>query len=735
MKNSYFLLSLLLTLSLAAGMPALAATPAPVVNTTDDIRIVIDVSGSMKKNDPGNLRVPALRLLTGLLPSGTQAGVWTFGRYVNMLVPYGTVNTAWRDQAMDAAERINAAGLYTDIETALDKATWNWTAAAPGARRGIILLTDGLVDVSDDPDADRQSRARITDKLLPRLQGAGALVYTIALSDDADEALLQQMAASTGGTFERADNAAELERIFFRMFEKAASPDTLPLIDNKVLVDESIQELTLLIFRKENAPATMLVTPDGVTFDQARLPPNARWHKDARYDLVTIDKPMTGTWHVNADIDPDNRVMVVSNLRVVATQLPNQILQDDVYDLLVRFTEKNRAIMSKDFLHFLKVNVLENSDRGEPSERLLLDNGRDGDITAGDGIFSAQLDTTGKNGRRTIIIDVDGTTFKRQHRQDVEVVESPVIADIRTNEGVATLFVIPRAGIINPDTLEAYATITDAEGVSDSRRLTRTNPGEWRLGLGEYSPEASHHLTVDIEAERPNGKPISYQGKPLYFGQPPAAAPERPAETPSDESAVVEPAAPEAAAIDEAEEPEETTEQIEPAPTSWVVVISLVVLLNVILGGGMFFGYRKFFGAKATSESAAEATAETPDPIASAAPAAFDSARPSVVTQVAEAAAEAKTETDAAALPAGQDDVRAEMDAAMQDSTEPLTDEAEAVDASRRAASPPAGGTAPELVLEDDTGQDPPSDVNDHLKNLNVDEIDLGFDEKARNTG
>ena len=51
-----------------------------------DVRLVIDISGSMKKNDPENLRIPAVNMLTELVPEGSSAGVWTFGQWVNNLV-------------------------------------------------------------------------------------------------------------------------------------------------------------------------------------------------------------------------------------------------------------------------------------------------------------------------------------------------------------------------------------------------------------------------------------------------------------------------------------------------------------------------------------------------------------------------------------------------------------------------------------------------------------------------
>ena len=80
-----------------------------------DVRILIDVSGSMKQNDPLNLRRPALRLLVGLLPSETRAGVWTFGRYVNMLIPLGQVDSAWKSKARKSSDSIASPGQFTNI--------------------------------------------------------------------------------------------------------------------------------------------------------------------------------------------------------------------------------------------------------------------------------------------------------------------------------------------------------------------------------------------------------------------------------------------------------------------------------------------------------------------------------------------------------------------------------------------------------------------------------------------
>ena len=178
----------------AFSSTAWAAEPIP------DVRVLIDISGSMKHNDPQNLRAPALRLLTGLLPKGTRAGVWTYGQYVNMLVPLGDVDDAWKKQADQAAATINSFGLFTNIEDAMQRATRDWREADDHSQRSLIMLTDGLVDVSKDPAVDAASRERIINKILPRLRDAKVKINAIALSSEADHTLLQQLASATDGS-------------------------------------------------------------------------------------------------------------------------------------------------------------------------------------------------------------------------------------------------------------------------------------------------------------------------------------------------------------------------------------------------------------------------------------------------------------------------------------------------------------------------------------------------------
>ena len=52
------------------------------------------------------------------------------------------------------------------------------------------------------------------------LKKAGAKVHAIALSGGTDEVLLKQLALETGGSFAIAQNAGQLQKVFFKMFER-----------------------------------------------------------------------------------------------------------------------------------------------------------------------------------------------------------------------------------------------------------------------------------------------------------------------------------------------------------------------------------------------------------------------------------------------------------------------------------------------------------------------------------
>src|SRR5690606_40448355 len=93
----------------------LAQTSIDKAPAQADVRVGIDISGSMKQNDPGNLRRPALELLVQLIPKDSKAGVWLFGEDVDVLMPNQVISERWRVDASEGASLISSSSLYTNI--------------------------------------------------------------------------------------------------------------------------------------------------------------------------------------------------------------------------------------------------------------------------------------------------------------------------------------------------------------------------------------------------------------------------------------------------------------------------------------------------------------------------------------------------------------------------------------------------------------------------------------------
>lgn len=506
----YLLLcSLTFHTSQASGATATANTQ------TDDVRVLIDISGSMKRTDPQNLRAPALRLFASLLPDGAQAGVWTFGQWVNMLIEHGNVNAQWKAEARERSTKINSLGLRTNLEEAIKRATHDWKQADPQQRRSLIILTDGLVDVDKDPQLNSDSRQRILVEQLPRLQQAEAVIHTIALSQESDRDLLKQLSSATGGWFETIGDSAGLERLFLRMFEKVSQPDTLPLKNNTVSIDGSIKEATFLIFRGDKSQPSSIKTPSGKVFSQSQTVDGVKWHSEDRYDLVTVENPETGPWHINAELDPDNRVMVVTDLRMKTTKLPNTVAAGESQQFTVHLEDAGKIIDRKDFLKFVRVSIDQSTENNQQWKLKLKDNGKGGDKTADDGIYSIALDETLLPGKHEIEISVNGTTFKRNSRQSFHVIKDPVDARIEKNENNIIISVVPYKDIIDSNAMRATVMHKAPTGKETEIRIPRINPAEWRLEMDEKNNPGQHQLTIHIMGNRPDGAPVDTLLKPV----------------------------------------------------------------------------------------------------------------------------------------------------------------------------------------------------------------------------
>lgn len=558
------LASLFGILALLAGRDAASAAANP---QRTEIRVLIDASGSMRSNDPSNLRAPSLRLLARLLPDGVVAGAWQFGDDTADLVPLGRVDERWRQAALERAARVGSRDMYTDVEAAILTATADWARPAKGVRREVIILTDGIIDVAEGKAESAASRQRLLAVQLAQLQRAGVTVNTIALSKKSDAALMQSLAKGTGGYHETVTRADGLERAFLRMFEASTAPDSLPLKDNAFIVDDSIREVTLVAFRTPDDPPTRLVQPDGETISAATAPANIRWEQDEGYDLITIEGPDAGKWQLEARADPDNRALILTDLQLRTTELAGTVTRPRDRDLQVALLNRGERVEADAILDSTVFTVRVIGPDGTGRE-LPLNPGRRR------GAFKAVLPALNVPGRHDVIVSAESPTFMRERRQSL-LVATPSAADsaLPDEAEIATL----------------NESLTDEEPV-DSPEPTAAGHGE--VNHSGSATTAEHQSDAAVETPGANDT-------------------DAPDATGEDSEAAIGPVADDADAegSDEGSVPSDEasvdeSSQLKPA---MLTNIALVLAFNALLGSIGYAGYKRWKKQKSNADAAMEA--------------------------------------------------------------------------------------------------------------------------------
>ncbi len=624
---------LLWVIALWALFYACSDVHAESANARPDTRVVIDVSGSMKKTDPQNLRVSAVKLLLNLAKDESRLGIWLFGQQVNNLVPLATVTPEWKKAHTPSADAIHSRGLFTHIGAALEAASMGQTTPDPAWDRTIVLLSDGMVDISKDAAANAKEKNRILETLVPRLRAAGFHIRTVALSDSADREFLKTLALQTEGSFVEARNADELLNAFVETSDKVNLPEQVPLEGNRFTIDDSVKEFTALIFRKSGLKQTRLLAPDGQEFSLAKGSRNVSWFGDKEFDLVTVYNPVPGIWTVDAELDPANRVTVISDLELVMEGLPENVLEGEKVTMNLSLVEHGRTITNPSFLQLMDITFGQQSEQGESFEGKLSQDADGNPRVPDDGIYSAKLGRTLVEGLQTFTVSVDGKTFKRKKTQTMAVYRDvlDVRTDYRDESGQLMQFLVaePRPGLVDPEHLDLIAQIQDPKGGKSIQTASLQADGRMKIEVPPQAGLGNYDVLIKVKGTSSHGKPFELIQGPYAVDYTPIAATSAPAadaQTPPqvnvppvtfDADAMnipsldVEELPPEDMVVPapETQQPAEASVSLDQVPaaesgaevdaaedtegTNWMLLMSLFILGNVaIVGVGLFYYLR-----------------------------------------------------------------------------------------------------------------------------------------------
>jgi len=407
-----------LVLLFAAAAPAASATTGGV-----DAVLVMDSSGSMAKNDPGKLRVPAARMFMSLLGDEDRIGLISFSDngYPVLHLTMPTKDTKARILA--SADKVSSKGVYTNLYAALSKGMdMLGKEGKQGQEKMLVLMSDGRMDVGNS-DEDRALTQKLQGELLQVAREKGIKVYTIAFTEASDIELLKQVAKESGALFKLARSDQDLHDVFSVIFESAKDPDMLPIEGDGFMVDESIEEVTIVASKEREDVQIYLQSPDGRKLGAENADDNLKWFLSHHFDMITLSNPEPGAWKL-LFTGGSNRAYIVTNMALNHNpQQPSLMVGEDM--VLESWLEQDGKLLDKEAVLTNTRFLMEIEDpRGETARFDLFDKGEYGDKKPADGVYSNTLSYENA-GTYQIRIIVEGETFQRQKTVHFDIAPLP----------------------------------------------------------------------------------------------------------------------------------------------------------------------------------------------------------------------------------------------------------------------------------------------------------------------
>jgi len=195
-------------------------------STQHDIVLMLDNSGSMRKNDPDFLTSVAVHAFIEGLGDNDHVAIISFDQRVKVLKPLAALDTAHRAALLSSLSNINYRGLLTNSPAALERSIYELrTNGRPDAQKSIVFMTDGIVDVAPEgADSGDVEKARwMKSTLAEEAADSSVRIFGIAFTDTADFELIQTLAKRTAGEYYRAYTAAEIDGVFSNIRDQLAS--------------------------------------------------------------------------------------------------------------------------------------------------------------------------------------------------------------------------------------------------------------------------------------------------------------------------------------------------------------------------------------------------------------------------------------------------------------------------------------------------------------------------------
>ncbi len=446
---------------------------AGIAQASERVVLLVDVSGSMRTNDPLDRRIDAAKLLIEMFPADTMAGIAMFDGEATVLVPLTPVDAMWRRAAASSLAKIHSRGQRTNFLTAIEHAR-----DALQSDGHIILLTDGALDVDHDAEVNKDARKQLINDHLADLSKRKIQLHSLGLGSNLDTSLMRQMGQLTQGSYAAVESASQLSRLFGKTIDNIAPPIQLAIRGEYFNVDPFVNEFTALLFHREGSQI-VLRDPHG---NVARSLPSARLFEGPDFTMFTVTKPTSGRWHIDYDGGIEGRVSILSDLALKVE------LGEINQELPLNIALNAALIMGESIPQDASLKAMVQVKGELYSEGHLLD-ARVVAEPNSEGVYPVAFAAQKRAATYQVEVLLDGRTFERLWRKEIQF--DPLILVNRDTKGEVTQIDIALA---KGDTSNARVFAV----LNDSQRLVLTpNATGWSGSI--QTPPGSHQLLVEVD--------------------------------------------------------------------------------------------------------------------------------------------------------------------------------------------------------------------------------------------
>lgn len=403
-------------------------------NTTMDVVMMMDESGSMVKADESRIAIEGAKLFVDMeKTTGVNLALVEFSNQVMSTGLVDMEDADNRSSMQNMLEGITYSGrAHTDTGAGLLKAEEILDEAPESDHKVIILFTDGRTDIDvGTPGRTTEDSQNDVDLAVQQAQEKGYKIYCIGLNADGtvDENELSTIALSTSGKYHIANDVNELPEFFNSIFADINSVDPMALDEYDAdgdyrnvqfdIPEQTVMEANVVILSHAQVEDVQLVSPDGETVD-IQNDSRVRFTTSKTYSLVKLIYPEAGTWSISVKgVEGDHiKVSLICNydislqINVDATVLR----KGEVTGITARLYTGSEALDAPELYETMSGYISVSNESGEELEQIELKNGSQ------DMYGSFSLDEYGKY---NVQVHVSGDGFYR----DSEIFQIEVASD------------------------------------------------------------------------------------------------------------------------------------------------------------------------------------------------------------------------------------------------------------------------------------------------------------------